>query len=80
MTRPIQKILFIEPRSPQEHIFSRVAIPRLGSLLLGTILEQQGIEVKVVVEEIFRPGLCHPGFSTRPGGHLQHLLHGPPGL
>jgi radical SAM superfamily enzyme YgiQ (UPF0313 family) len=55
MTRPIKKVLFIEPRSPQEHIFSRVAIPRLGSLLLGTILEQQGIEVKVVVEEISRP-------------------------
>jgi radical SAM superfamily enzyme YgiQ (UPF0313 family) len=55
MTRPIQKVLFIEPRSPQEHIFSRVAIPRLGSLLLGTILEQQGMEVKVVVEEISAP-------------------------
>jgi len=55
MTRPIQKVLFIEPRSPQEHIFSRVAIPRLGSLLLGTILQQQGIEVKVVIEEIANP-------------------------
>jgi radical SAM superfamily enzyme YgiQ (UPF0313 family) len=55
MTRPIQKVLFIEPRSPREHIFSRVAIPRLGSLLLGTILQQQGIEVKVVIEEIETP-------------------------
>ncbi|MEJ2671245.1 MAG: radical SAM protein [Deltaproteobacteria bacterium] len=55
MTRPIQKILFIEPRSPREHIFSRVAIPRLGSLLLGTILERQGKEVKVVVEDIATP-------------------------
>ena len=45
MARPIHKVLFIEPRSPQEHIFSRVAIPRLGSLLLGTLLQQQGIEV-----------------------------------
>ena len=55
MARPIRKVLFIEPRSPQEHIFSMVAIPRLGSLLLGTILEEQGIEVKVVVEEISAP-------------------------
>jgi radical SAM superfamily enzyme YgiQ (UPF0313 family) len=55
MARPIRKMLFIEPRSPREHIFSRVAIPRLGSLLLGTILQQQGIEVKVVVEEISTP-------------------------
>lgn len=55
MAQPIQKVLFIEPRSPREHIFSRVAIPRLGVLLLGSILEQQGIEVKVVVEEIDTP-------------------------
>jgi radical SAM superfamily enzyme YgiQ (UPF0313 family) len=55
MTRPINKVLFIEPRSPREHIFSRVAIPRLGSLLLGTILQQQGIEVKVVIEEMNIP-------------------------
>ncbi|MGA9754249.1 MAG: radical SAM protein [Desulfobaccales bacterium] len=55
MARPIHKVLFIEPRSPQEHIFSRVAIPRLGSLLLGTILQQRGIEVKVVIEEISAP-------------------------
>jgi radical SAM superfamily enzyme YgiQ (UPF0313 family) len=55
MARPIRKMLFIEPRSPREHIFSRVAIPRLGSLLLGTILQQQGIEVKVVIEEISTP-------------------------
>ncbi len=55
MTRPIHKVLFIEPRSPREHIFSRVAIPRLGSLLLGTILKQQGMAVKVVIEEISTP-------------------------
>jgi radical SAM superfamily enzyme YgiQ (UPF0313 family) len=48
---PINKILFIEPRSPREHIFSRVVIPRLGSLLLGTILRNQGRQVKVIIEE-----------------------------
>ncbi|OGP71480.1 MAG: hypothetical protein A2Y80_07680 [Deltaproteobacteria bacterium RBG_13_58_19] len=55
MGRPIKKVLFIEPRSPRPHIFSRVAIPRLGTVLLGTILKQQGIEVKVVIEEIATP-------------------------
>ncbi len=55
MGRPIRKVLFIEPRAPQPHIFSRVVIPRLGSVLLGTILAQQGREVKVVVEEINEP-------------------------
>ena len=63
MDRPIQKVLFIEPRSPQEHIFSLVAIPRLGSLLLGTILEQQGMEVKVVIEEMTTPKYDFPGLS-----------------
>ena len=64
MARPIQKVLFIEPRSPQEHIFSRVAIPRLGSLLLGTILEQQGLEVKVVIEEMSTPK--YPSLDFQP--------------
>jgi radical SAM superfamily enzyme YgiQ (UPF0313 family) len=63
MDRPIQKVLFIEPRSPQEHIFSLVAIPRLGSLLLGTILEQQGLEVKVVIEEMSTPKYPSLGFN-----------------
>jgi radical SAM superfamily enzyme YgiQ (UPF0313 family) len=55
MARPIKKVLFIEPRAPRPHIFSRVVIPRLGSVLLGTILQNQGLEVKVVVEEVAQP-------------------------
>ncbi|MFZ0052309.1 MAG: radical SAM protein [Desulfobaccales bacterium] len=55
MAHPMHKILFIEPRAPREHIFSRVTIPRLGSLLLGTILQRQGREVKVVVEDMAAP-------------------------
>ncbi len=55
MACPMNKILFIEPRAPREHIFSRVTIPRLGSLLLGTILKRQGREVKVVVEDMAAP-------------------------
>jgi radical SAM superfamily enzyme YgiQ (UPF0313 family) len=55
MARPINKVLFIEPRAPRPHIFSRVVIPRLGCVLLGTILQRQGLDVKVVVEEIAQP-------------------------
>jgi len=55
MSPPIQKVLFIEPRAPRPHIFSRMAIPRLGPVLLGTILERQGLEVKVIIEEISAP-------------------------
>jgi radical SAM superfamily enzyme YgiQ (UPF0313 family) len=63
MGRPIRKVLFIEPRNPRPHIFSRVAIPRLGSVLLATILRNQGLEVKVVVEEIHQPQLNNLDFS-----------------
>jgi radical SAM superfamily enzyme YgiQ (UPF0313 family) len=59
MARPIKKVLFIEPRAPREHIFSRVAIPRLGTVLLGTILQRQGYEVKVIVEDV-----CAPDFGS----------------
>ena len=55
MSPPVQKVLFIEPRAPRPHIFSRVAIPRIGPVLLGTILERQGLEVKVIIEEISAP-------------------------
>lgn len=55
MSHHIKKVLFIEPRAPRPHIFSRVAIPRLGPVLLGTIMQHQGLEVKVVVEEIDAP-------------------------
>ena len=55
MSHPLKKVLFIEPRAPRPHIFSRVVIPRLGSVLLGTILQRQGLEVKVVIEEISAP-------------------------
>ncbi len=63
MAHPMNKILFIEPRAPREHIFSRVAIPRLGSLLLGTILRGKGLEVKVVVEELSAPDYASLDFQ-----------------
>ncbi|MDD3580632.1 MAG: radical SAM protein [Desulfobacca sp.] len=57
MALPIKKVLFIEPRAPRAHIFSRVVIPRLGCVLLATILRQQGLEVKVIIEEVTSPDL-----------------------
>jgi radical SAM superfamily enzyme YgiQ (UPF0313 family) len=47
-----QRILLIEPKSPAEHVFSRARIPRLGTILLGTMLRAQGYEAKVIIEEI----------------------------
>ena len=46
------KIILIEPKSPDSHIFSLYALPRLGTILLGTILRQRGHDVSVMVEAI----------------------------
>ncbi|MBI5233110.1 MAG: B12-binding domain-containing radical SAM protein [Deltaproteobacteria bacterium] len=48
----MKRIVFIEPSSPDFHIFSRMALPRLGTLLLGTKLKEKGYEVKSFVEAI----------------------------
>lgn len=45
------RFLFIEPRAPGRHIFSRIQLPRLGNILLGTILKGRGHECRVLVEE-----------------------------
>lgn len=50
--KPIRKIVFIEPCSPNEHVFKRMPLPRLGTVILGTILEMSGYDVKIFVESI----------------------------
>lgn len=51
----MKNIYFIEAKSPGAHIFSRSALPRLGSILLGTIFKQRGYNVKVFIEDIAPP-------------------------
>ncbi|MHB8762914.1 MAG: B12-binding domain-containing radical SAM protein [Deferrisomatales bacterium] len=46
------RYLFLEPKAPGQHIFSRIPIPRLGNVLLATILARQGYECRVLVEEV----------------------------
>ncbi len=48
----IKKVVFIEPRPPDRHIFSKYKLPRLGTVILGTIIEQKGYYCKVFVEDI----------------------------
>lgn len=48
----MKNIYFIEAKSPGAHIFSFTTLPRLGSVLLGTILKQKGYNVKVFIEDI----------------------------
>ncbi|HEX9971187.1 MAG TPA: radical SAM protein, partial [bacterium] len=45
------KIVFIEPKSPNLHIFSKFVIPRLGTLILATIMKKLGWDARVIIEE-----------------------------
>lgn len=51
----MKNIYFIEAKSPGHHIFSRSALPRLGSILLATILKRRGYNTKVFIEDISSP-------------------------
>mgnify|MGYP000429754586 CR=1 FL=1 len=48
----MKKIVFIEPKAPNLHIFSRFPLPRLGPIILGTMMKQRGWEVEIFVEEL----------------------------
>jgi|GEM_PF-217415 len=50
--KKINKVLMIEPKSPDVHIFSLTPVPRLGTIILGTILKEKGLDVTVIAEEI----------------------------
>jgi hypothetical protein len=47
-----KKVVFVEPSSSHLHVYSRLTIPRLGSVLLGTIMRDRGWDVKVYIEDI----------------------------
>jgi len=49
------KIVFVEPGSPGVHVYKKMALPRLGSLYLGTLLKQAGHEVRVYAEDVQPP-------------------------
>lgn len=51
----IKRISFIEAKSPNLHIFKKFPIPRLGAILLATILNKIGYETRVFIEDIAEP-------------------------
>jgi radical SAM superfamily enzyme YgiQ (UPF0313 family) len=51
----IRKISFIEAGTPGLHIFSKFPIPRLGAVLLSTILRERGYQVKTFIEDLAAP-------------------------
>jgi radical SAM superfamily enzyme YgiQ (UPF0313 family) len=48
----MSKIIFIEPKAPNLHIFSKFKLPRLGLYILGTLAKQRGWDVEIVYEEM----------------------------
>ncbi len=46
------KIILIEPKAPDLHIYSQFKLPRLGPVILGTLMKKLGWEVQVVFEEL----------------------------
>src|SRR4029453_6050629 len=57
MRRTLKKLVFVEPKSTHLHIYSRVCIPRIGSVLLGTIMRAKGYDVRVYIEDIQAPDM-----------------------
>ncbi|MHC5058709.1 MAG: B12-binding domain-containing radical SAM protein [Planctomycetota bacterium] len=53
----MRRIAFFEPGSPHAHVFKGFSMPRMGSVVLGTILERAGYDVRVYVDDILPPRL-----------------------
>lgn len=49
------KIVLIEPRSTAANVYSKIPMPLLGPVYLGTILKGKGHDVEVIKEDIFTP-------------------------
>ena len=47
----MRKIIFIEPKSPNLHIFSQYPLPRLGIFILGAIVKEKGWDAEIIVEQ-----------------------------
>jgi anaerobic magnesium-protoporphyrin IX monomethyl ester cyclase len=47
----MKKIVLIEPKAPNLHVFSHFPLPRLGTLILGTLMKRRGWDVEIFVEE-----------------------------
>ena len=48
----IRKVTLIEPRAPGYHVYSRIALPRLGLPLLGAILRRRGCDVTIYCQDL----------------------------
>jgi len=49
------KVVLIEPRASVANVYSKLAMPLLGPIYLGTILRNRGHEVEIYHEDIIQP-------------------------
>jgi radical SAM superfamily enzyme YgiQ (UPF0313 family) len=63
----MSNIIFIEPKAPNLHIFSKFKLPRLGLYILGTLAKQRGWEVEIIYEEIQKIDFSKVGSSDLVG-------------
>lgn len=49
------KVILIEPQSSNKNVFSKIPMPLLGLIYLGTILKNRGHEVEIYNEDIYTP-------------------------
>ncbi|MFH1413700.1 MAG: radical SAM protein [Candidatus Omnitrophota bacterium] len=49
------KIALVEPVSTQANVFSKLCMPLLGPVYLGTILKNRGHQVQIYREDLYRP-------------------------
>jgi len=49
------KIVFIEPRAQEANVYSKLSMPLLGPVYLGTILKNRGHEVDIYNEDVRAP-------------------------
>ena len=49
------KIVLIEPRASEANVYSKIPMPLLGPIYLGTILKNKGHEVSIYHEDVFIP-------------------------
>mgnify|MGYP005837752743 FL=1 len=50
----IRKVTLVEPQPPGYHVYSRIALPRLGLPILGAMLKQRGIDVTIYCQAFTR--------------------------
>jgi radical SAM superfamily enzyme YgiQ (UPF0313 family) len=53
----MSRIVLYEPATHRPHVFTNFRLPRLGILLLGTILKEHGHDVKVYADVVRQPSM-----------------------